>query len=106
IHSLSPAARPLALLVMPSRFVVALVIAATSGLAAPARIGDLASLEGVRDNQLLGYGLVVGLNGTGDKVTTVFSAQTLTNMLSRMGVTVQPSAIQVKNTAAVIVTAT
>jgi flagellar P-ring protein precursor FlgI len=91
---------------MPCRFTIALAIAAISGLAAPTRIGDLASLEGVRDNQLLGYGLVVGLNGTGDKVTTVFSAQTLTNMLSRMGVTVQPSAIQVKNTAAVIVTAT
>jgi flagellar P-ring protein FlgI len=91
---------------MSPRTVIALIVAAVSALAAPTKIRDLASLEGVRDNQLVGYGLVVGLNGTGDKVTTVFSAQTLTNLLSRMGVTVQPSAIQVKNTAAVIVTAT
>jgi len=69
------------------------------------RIRDLINIEGVRDNQLVGYGLVVGLNGTGDKVTTVFSAQTLTNLLTRMGVSVQPSAIMVKNTAAVIVIA-
>ncbi|MGA3025218.1 MAG: flagellar basal body P-ring protein FlgI [Bryobacteraceae bacterium] len=91
---------------MSCRPIIVLALAAVGALAAPTKIGDLASLEGVRDNQLLGYGLVVGLNGTGDKVTTVFSAQTLTNLLSRMGVTVQPSAIQVKNTAAVIVTAT
>jgi flagellar P-ring protein precursor FlgI len=71
-----------------------------------ARLKDLASWEGVRDNQLLGYGLVVGLNGTGDKRQTIFSAQSLTNMLEKMGVTVNPLAIQVKNTAAVMVTAT
>ncbi len=91
---------------MTCRTIVVWVFVVASALAAPTKIKDLASLEGVRDNQLLGYGLVVGLNGTGDKVTTVFSAQTLTNLLSRMGVKVQPSAIQVKNTAAVIVTAT
>jgi flagellar P-ring protein FlgI len=73
---------------------------------AATRLKDLASLEGVRDNQLIGYGLVVGLNGTGDRKQTVFSAQSLTNMLSRMGVTVTPTAIQVRNTAAVMVTAT
>jgi flagellar P-ring protein FlgI len=71
-----------------------------------ARLKDLASIEGIRDNQLVGYGLVVGLNGTGDKRQTVFSAQSLTNMLQRMGVTVSPTAIQAKNTAAVMVTAT
>ncbi len=70
-----------------------------------ARIKDLAAIEGVRDNQLLGYGLVVGLAGTGDKRQTVFSAQTLTNLLERMGVSVDPRAIQVRNTAAVMVTA-
>ena len=69
------------------------------------RLREVASLEGVRDNQLLGYGVVVGLNGTGDKRQTVFSAQALTNILQRMGVTVQPSAIQVRNIAAVMVTA-
>lgn len=71
-----------------------------------ARLKDLASWEGVRDNQLVGYGLVVGLAGTGDKRQTVFSAQSLANMLERMGVTINPTAIQVRNTAAVMVTAT
>ena len=74
--------------------------------AATSRIKDLANIEGVRQNQLIGYGLVVGLAGTGDKVQTVFAAQSLTNMLERMGLTVSPTAIQVKNTAAVMVTAT
>jgi flagellar P-ring protein precursor FlgI len=70
-----------------------------------ARIKELATLEGVRDNQLVGYGLVVGLNGTGDRRQTYFSAQTLTNMLERMGVQVPPTAIAVRNTAAVLITA-
>jgi len=70
------------------------------------RLKDLVSLEGVRDNQLIGYGLVVGLRGTGDRQQTIFSAQSLTNLLERMGLTVSPTAIQVKNTAAVMVTAT
>ncbi len=69
------------------------------------RIKELAALEGARENQLLGYGLVVGLAGTGDKRQTVFSAQTLTNLLERMGVSVDPRSIQVRNTAAVMVTA-
>jgi len=69
------------------------------------RLKDLVSIEGVRDNQLVGYGMVVGLNGTGDKTQTVFSAQSLTNLLARMGVQVNPTAILVKNTAAVLVTA-
>ena len=60
----------------------------------------------MRDNQLIGYGLVVGLNGTGDRRQTLFSAQSLTNMLQRMGVTVSPTAITVKNTAAVMTVAT
>ncbi|SPE36431.1 flagellar basal body P-ring protein [Candidatus Sulfopaludibacter sp. SbA3] len=63
-------------------------------------------MEGVRDNQLMGYGLVVGLAGTGDRQQSVFSAQSVTNLLERMGLTVSPTAIQVKNTAAVMVTAT
>jgi flagellar P-ring protein precursor FlgI len=70
-----------------------------------ARLKDLVEIEGVRDNQLIGYGLVVGLAGTGDKQQTVFTNQSLTNMLERMGVSVSPTAIQVKNTAAVMVTA-
>lgn len=78
-------------------------------LALPARpavrIKEIASLEGVRDNQLIGYGLVVGLNGTGDKRQTFFSAQTLANLLDRMGVQVPAQAMLVRNTAAVLVTA-
>jgi len=69
------------------------------------RLKDLVSIEGVRDNQLVGYGIVVGLNGTGDSRQTVFSAQSLTNLLARMGVVVSPTLILVRNTAATIVTA-
>ncbi len=72
---------------------------------AAVRLKDMVSIEGVRDNQLVGYGIVVGLNGTGDKRQTVFSAQSLTNMLMRMGVSVPATAILVRNTAAVLVTA-
>ena len=85
-----------------------LILIACSLTAAPieaaSRLKELASIEGVRDNQLVGYGLVVGLNGTGDRQQTLFSAQSLTNMLQRMGVTVNPALITVKNTAAVMVT--
>src|ERR1700730_15217096 len=70
------------------------------------RLKELVALEGVRDNQLMGYGLVVGLAGTGDRRQTVFSAQSLTNLLERMGLSVPATAIQVKNMAAVMVTAT
>lgn len=82
------------------------LLSAEIGRTAPARLKELVSIEGVRDNQLVGYGLVVGLNGTGDKRQTMFSAQTLANLLGRMGVTVNPQAMQVKNVAAVMVTAT
>src|SRR5580658_1176551 len=75
-------------------------------LASAARLKDIVDIEGVRQNQLIGYGLVVGLAGTGDKQTTIISHQSLANMLSRMVVVVTPSAILVKNTAAVMVTAT
>ncbi len=87
------------------RLLAVLLLTAAAAPAA-ARLKELASLEGVRDNQLMGYGLVVGLNGTGDKRQTVFSAQALTNILRRMGVTVNPTAILVRNMAAVMVTAT
>jgi flagellar P-ring protein FlgI len=73
---------------------------------AAARLKELVTLEGVRDNQLIGYGLVVGLNKTGDRLQTVFSAQSLTNLLQRMGVSVPPDAIRVNNTASVMVTGT
>jgi flagellar P-ring protein FlgI len=63
---------------------------------ANARLKELVSLEGVRDNQLIGYGIVVGLKGTGDRQQTLFTAQSLANMLQQMGVTVNPTLILVK----------
>lgn len=78
-------------------------------LSAPAeRIKDLASVRGVRDNQLLGYGLVVGLDGSGDQTTqTPFTVQSTITMLAQMGVTLPPgTSLQLKNVAAVTVTAT
>ncbi|MDY6845225.1 MAG: flagellar basal body P-ring protein FlgI [Thermodesulfobacteriota bacterium] len=69
------------------------------------RIKDIASVEGVRQNQLIGYGLVVGLNGTGDKDGTEFTLQSLVNMLRNMNIIVSPEDVKVKNVAAVIVTA-
>jgi flagellar P-ring protein precursor FlgI len=71
-----------------------------------ARIKDISSIEGIRDNQLVGYGIVVGLQGTGDSQQTGFSTQTLAAMLLRMGVSVPASAIRVQNLAAVFVSAT
>jgi flagellar P-ring protein precursor FlgI len=84
----------------------ALLITALIASAESMRLKDVVSLEGVRDNQLLGYGLVVGLNGTGDKQLTLFSAQSLANLLNRMGTTIDPTKMQVKNMAAVMVEAT
>ena len=75
-------------------------------LGATTRIKELASVEGVSDNQLIGYGIVVGLAGTGDRRQTVFSAQSLSNMLERMGISVPATSLRVSNMAAVIVTAT
>ncbi len=73
--------------------------------ASGARIKDIARVVGVRGNQLFGYGLVVGLNGTGDKQGTEFTIQSLTNMLNKMGINVDPNQVKVKNVAAVMVTA-
>jgi flagellar P-ring protein FlgI len=72
---------------------------------AASRIKDVAAFEGVRENQVYGYGLVVGLNGTGDRSQTFFSTQTLANMLERSGITINPDRVRVKNIAAVMVTA-
>jgi len=74
------------------------------------RLKDLVSFQGVRDNPLIGYGLVVGLDGTGDQtMQTPFTTQSLTNMLGNLGITVNPATtqnMQLKNVAAVMVTAT
>jgi flagellar P-ring protein precursor FlgI len=69
------------------------------------RLKDVASIQGVESVQLIGYGLVVGLNKTGDKRQTIFSAQTLANMLERFGVSVPGEQIKIENVAAVLVTA-
>ena len=66
---------------------------------------DVTSIEGVRDNPLVGYGLVIGLNGTGDRQQTVFTIQTLANVLQRMGLQVPTASVRVNNVAAVFVTA-
>jgi len=98
-----------------------LMVAALLAVAGPAvaedgppkaRVKDVATIEGIRDNQLVGYGLVVGLRGTGDSSQTIFPAQTLISALERLGVTVpqtgtnSASNMQVKNMAGVFVVAT
>jgi len=85
-------------------FILAVLLALPCAAQAT-RIKDVASIDGVRDNQLVGYGLVVGLNGSGDSDQTKFPVQTLTNLLERSGVTIRRSDITVKNIAAVMVTA-
>ena len=81
------------------------IILGISTFSEAARIKDLAAIKGIRSNQLVGYGLVVGLNGTGDKSGTGFTIQSLVNMLERMGVNVDKNQVKVKNVAAVMVTA-
>ena len=74
---------------------------------AQSRIKDIADFEGVRDNMLVGYGLVVGLNGTGDSLqNSVFTKESLVGMLDRLGVNARDSSLRTKNIAAVMVTAT
>ncbi len=75
------------------------------GTAHSARIKEISNFEGIRSNHLVGYGLVVGLEGKGDKSGTEFTTQSLVNMLNRFGVKVDPGDVTVKNVAAVIVTA-
>ncbi|WP_374192397.1 flagellar basal body P-ring protein FlgI [Trinickia acidisoli] len=92
------------------------VMLACAGTAHAERLKDLVQIQGVRDNPLIGYGLVVGLDGTGDQTTqTPFTTQTLTNMLANLGISLNngqstgaspASNMQLKNVAAVMVTAT
>jgi flagellar P-ring protein precursor FlgI len=94
--------------VTSSIFKLALLLAGLLFLVEPAygvRIKDIADIKGVRSNQLVGYGLVVGLNGTGDSDNAIFTLQSMASMLEKMGVTVKPGDIQVDNVAAVMVTA-
>jgi flagellar P-ring protein precursor FlgI len=69
-------------------------------------VRDVTTIEGVRDNPLVGYGLVVGLHGTGDSQQTMFTVQTLANAMAKMGVQIPPLTAVVKNVAAVFITAT
>lgn len=96
-----------ALLTLTRCALAALLVA---GLAWPAgaasRIKDVADFEGIRDNLLVGYGLVVGLNGTGDTLNNMaFTKQSLIGMLERLGVNTRDGNLQPKNIAAVMVTA-
>lgn len=72
---------------------------------ADARIKDIAKVQGVRENELFGYGLVVGLNGTGDRAQVTFTVQAVVSMLKKLGITVPGERLTLKNVAAVMVTA-
>jgi flagellar P-ring protein precursor FlgI len=90
-------------------FVFALVLAPTGGISAneavAIKIRDLTSIEGVRENPLIGYGMVVGLTRTGDSQQTVFTTQTLANIMQRMGAQIPAATARVSNVASVFVTA-
>lgn len=81
------------------------ILLGAGGGAEAARLKDLASVKGVRSNQIIGYGLVVGLRGTGDKQGTQFTTQSLRSLLAKMGISLDPRQIRVANVAAVMVTA-
>ena len=82
-------------------------LVASSAAHADTRIKDIVAFEGVRDNMLIGYGLVVGLNGTGDKLkNSVFTEQSLVAFMERLGVNTRGTSLKTKNVAAVTVTAT
>jgi flagellar P-ring protein precursor FlgI len=85
--------------------VVLILLLAYPSWGGAVRIKDLADLNGVRDNQLVGYGLVVGLDGTGDGKKSLFTVQSMVSMLEKMGITINPNEIAVSNVAAVMVTA-
>jgi flagellar P-ring protein precursor FlgI len=82
-----------------------LLLLGGAGPTEAARLKDLASVKGVRSNQVIGYGLVVGLRGTGDKQGTQFTTQSLRSLLAKMGISLDPRQIRVANVAAVMVTA-
>lgn len=85
---------------------IAALIGVQSAIAVPSRIKDIVTVEGIRENQLIGYGLVVGLNGTGDIFLNVpYTQQSLTAMLERLGVNSKEIIMRPENVAAVMVTA-
>ncbi|BET66072.1 flagellar basal body P-ring protein FlgI [Opitutales bacterium ASA1] len=92
---------------MQGRILVSLLLAAVAlaSTATAARIKDLVLVEGGRDNQLVGYGLVIGLSGDGDSSTSFYTVQSIANALQRFGINVAPSLVKSKNVAAVMITA-
>src|SRR3954468_5582146 len=93
--------RSLALLAL----VTLTALAPGHALAAPVRVKELVDVQGMRDNALYGYGLVVGLAGTGDSETVFFTSQSISGMLGRLGIRIDPHDVRVRNVAAVMVTA-
>lgn len=95
------------LIMQITKIVLLILLVTVSSYSYAERIKDLASIQGVRENQLLGYGLVVGLDGSGDMTTqTPFTVQSVISMLTQMGVSLPPDiTLQLKNVAAVMVTA-
>lgn len=92
--------------IVPLALALALVLGvASDGWTAPVRVKELVDVQGVRENALYGYGLVVGLPGMGDTQMVLFTAQSIAGMLGRMGIRIDPNAVMVRNTAAVMVTA-
>ena len=83
---------------------ICVLLSLLASVAEAARLKDIADIEGVRGNQLVGYGLVVGLNGTGDGKVE-FTVKSISNMLEKLGVRVNPENVKVKNVAAVVITA-
>lgn len=96
-----PNTQKIQLILLLSMFIIA---SCPSWLGA-VRIKDIADIEGVRDNQLVGYGLIVGLDGTGDGKKSLFTVQSMVSMLEKMGISVNAGDIAVSNVAAVMVTA-
>ena len=86
-------------------FLLATILIESTSIAQAARLKDIADIEGVRNNDLIGYGIVVGLNGTGDGSSNAFTAQGLANMLERLGVRVDAKSLKLANVAGVTVTA-
>ena len=86
-------------------FTLASGLATTPAHAAPVRVKELVDVQGVRENALYGYGLVVGLSGTGDSERVFFTSQSISGMLGRLGIRIDPRDVRVRNVAAVMVTA-
>jgi len=107
VHSRHPVTDRTALRVGIVAIILVIISALFATPAQATRIKEVAAVQGVRSNQLIGYGLVIGLDGTGDQTTQApFTTQGLTSMLQQLGVTLPPgTTMQLKNVAAVIVTA-